>query len=207
MPQPSPAQQAIIREAAERRKPPADFIKDRTSRRQAMDERRAARRLVREQVHSRLFELLEALETGEDSDPIEVLQRCVTRADRFTEALEVLSDRLAPGGSMYPRTPEEEFILGLWGQDHLGDDAPSVVVTLLGEWTDRTVRLAKTAIECGIAERRQKLDERRAELVVDAFRLLVSRLNLTPEQQALVPAASREALTLVAESREVQEDE
>lgn len=56
-------------------------------------------------------------------------------------------------------------------------------LTLLGEWSDRLVRVCAEAIKAGIEERRVRLAEQQGQLVADVIRKILADLQLTDEQR------------------------
>lgn len=71
-------------------------------------------------------------------------------------------------------------------------------LTLLGEWSDRLVRICAEAIKAGIAERQVKLAEAQGELVVGVIRKILADLNLSAEQESLIPQVVPRHLRAVA---------
>lgn len=61
---------------------------------------------------------------------------------------------------------------------------PSVWVRLLGDWSDKLVRVCAEAIRANIDERRVRLAEAQGALVADVIRTILGRLDLSPEQTA-----------------------
>jgi hypothetical protein len=57
-------------------------------------------------------------------------------------------------------------------------------LALLGEWSDRLVRVCAEAIRAGIEERRVRLAEAQGALVADVIRKILGDLDLTPAQAA-----------------------
>lgn len=73
----------------------------------------------------------------------------------------------------------------IYGPNHLGDGAPHVVYTMWSEERDRHAKLAKMAIDVGIAEKQLGLAERQADLLASIF-IRVLRdpaVGLAPHQQ------------------------
>lgn len=64
--------------------------------------------------------------------------------------------------------------------------AVNVHLAILGEWTDRLVKVCAEALKAGIEERRVRLAEQQGELVADVIKAILADLNLSPEQQAQV---------------------
>jgi hypothetical protein len=59
-------------------------------------------------------------------------------------------------------------------------------LVLLGEWSDRLVKVCQAAISAGIEERRVRLAEQQGALVADVIKAILGDLDLTPAQQAKV---------------------
>lgn len=55
-------------------------------------------------------------------------------------------------------------------------------LALLGEWSDRLVKVCAEAIRAGIEERRVRLAEAQGALVADVIRKILGHLDLTPAQ-------------------------
>lgn len=60
--------------------------------------------------------------------------------------------------------------------------APHAWLDLLGQWSDRLVKVCAAAISAGIEERRVRLAEQQGALVADVIRKILGDLDLTPEQ-------------------------
>lgn len=60
-------------------------------------------------------------------------------------------------------------------------------LTALGEWIDRVGRLSKVVLDARIDERRMRVSERQGTQIAGVIKAILSDLNLTPEQWALVP--------------------
>jgi hypothetical protein len=74
---------------------------------------------------------------------------------------------------------------GLYGPNHLGDDAPHVLVTLYLAHLERHGKIAKAAADAGVAERGQDLREAEAAVIATLIGGLLSdpRLGLSPAQR------------------------
>lgn len=62
----------------------------------------------------------------------------------------------------------------------------NVWLRLWNEERDRLTRVAAAALKAGIEERRVQLAEAQGALIADVIRRILGRLNLTPDQSALV---------------------
>lgn len=60
------------------------------------------------------------------------------------------------------------------------------LLDLYADERDRLVRMSKTTLDAGVEERRVQLAEQQGALVASAIRRILVRLNLSPEQEALV---------------------
>jgi len=69
-------------------------------------------------------------------------------------------------------------------------------LSLLGEWSDRLVKVCAEAIKAGIEERRVRLAEQQGQLVAEVIRKILGDLDLSVEQQAragnVIPLRLRE---------------
>lgn len=96
----------------------------------------------------------------------------------------------------------------VWGTTKVktgGDDrgttqeaAPSVWYVLYERERKHLVTVAAAALKAGVEERRVRLAESQGELVATVIRRILDALNLTPEQQALVPEVVPAQLRLIA---------
>lgn len=85
-----------------------------------------------------------------------------------------------------------------------GDDAgttseaaPHIAYRLLTEAQDKLAAYAAAALKAGVDERRVRLAEQQGALVAQVIRGVLAALNLTPEQEALVPRVVPEQLRLL----------
>lgn len=82
-------------------------------------------------------------------------------------------------------------------------DFPSVWVSLLQAERAHLVRAAKTAIDCGVAERAVRVAEQQGEQLARAVQEILGSLQLTPEQEANAPGVVRSVFLAMA-AREQQ---
>lgn len=75
---------------------------------------------------------------------------------------------------------------------------PSPWLSLLGEWSDRLVKVCEAAIRAGIEERRVRIAEQQGALVADVIRKILGDLELTPEQASKAGEAVPRHLRLLA---------
>lgn len=94
-------------------------------------------------------------------DPAEALLAAATAADGLVQRLQ---QELAEDERLTPAT--------LWS---------------LGEWLDRVGRLSKTVLDARVDERRTRVSEAQGQLIATAVRQILGGLELSPQQQALVP--------------------
>lgn len=75
------------------------------------------------------------------------------------------------------------------GDDHgtTQEAKPHIAYTLLVEAQDKLATYAAAALKAGVDERRVRLAETQGAAVAHAIRAILDALNLTPDQQALVP--------------------
>lgn len=72
------------------------------------------------------------------------------------------------------------------------------LVLLEAQERDRVVKYAKAAHDMGIAERHVRIAEQQAEQLADAIRRILDGLNLSPEQQQVVPQLVPSVLRAIA---------
>lgn len=75
--------------------------------------------------------------------------------------------------------------------------APHIAYRLLTEAQDKLAAYAAAALKAGVDERRVRLAEQQGALVAQVIRGVLTALNLTPEQEALVPRVVPEQLRLL----------
>ncbi len=138
---------------------------------------RAAERVQRQKAGARLMAM--GIEVG-PADPLEVLQKRLAEADAITDAAAELVSELediAPA-------------------NHHGDRKPDALVKIQGERFDRSARMAKLALDNGLAEkaleRLSRIGETQAAEMVEAFTAAMNDpvLNLTDEQKAIAKKAA-----------------
>lgn len=100
---------------------------------------------------------------------------------------------------------DEKLVWGMTRRKSGGEDRgttheskPNVWLVLLGEWQDRLVKVCAEAIKAGIEERRVRLAEGQGAIVAQVIRDILTDLNLTPKQLALVAEVVPRHLRLVA---------
>lgn len=75
---------------------------------------------------------------------------------------------------------------------------PSVWYELYMKERDHLAKVCALALKAGIEERKVKLAESQGALVAEAIRRILAALNLTPQQQAMVPEIVPQQLRLLA---------
>lgn len=121
-----------------------------------------------------------------DLDPVAGLLEVVASTWAMRRALELLVGELAPFGTpAYVETTEGprggvavDYVpaspSGIYGPDHQGDAKPHVLVSMLGDWTDRHAKACKLAIDAGIDERRVRVAEEQAAMMAAAYHEFVA---------------------------------
>lgn len=66
------------------------------------------------------------------------------------------------------------------------------------------IRASKTAIDAGIAERMVRIAEEQGNILASAIRAVLSALNLSPDQAALVPTIVPKILRSLAEDKPME---
>ena len=86
------------------------------------------------------------------------------------------------------------------GRNHAGDGAIHVAAAQFGDWCDRLVRYAKTAIDAGIAERHVRLAEAQGKLVGDLLRAIFGdpELGLSDGQRQAAEVVANRHLSVLA---------
>jgi thiamine monophosphate synthase len=84
------------------------------------------------------------------------------------------------------------------GTDTTEAAKPNVWLVLYQQERQHLVSVCKTAITCGIEERRVQLAEAQGEVVVGVIRAILGELGLTPEQAARAPEIASRHLRLVS---------
>lgn len=161
--------------------------------------RKRAARMEAEQLAAEWAERYAELEPA--VEPHDVLLRMVSRAAwlvsfygrKYRELLHVEGDNALAvvtvrerdwsgsegGGSETIRS--NDVVLHIWGR-------------LYHDAIDRAAKLAKTALDAGVEERKVRLAEAQADELADMFREFMDALGLTPEQVVRAPAALEHAI-------------
>lgn len=84
------------------------------------------------------------------------------------------------------------------GTDTVESSGPSIWYVLYTQERDRLVAVCSAALKAGVEERRVRLAEQQGDLVAEVIRRILTALNLTPEQEALVPTIVPRELRVIA---------
>lgn len=129
-----------------------------------------------------------------DISPEQALLDEVQRAAGMVAFYQARVEEMAEGGF-------GQLVFGLTKSKIGGEDGgdtfeakPSVWLQLLNEERDRLVRVCAAALRAGIEERRVKLAESQGVLVAAVIRRILTRLNLSDEQAAMVGTVVPEEL-------------
>lgn len=76
--------------------------------------------------------------------------------------------------------------------------APSIWYQLYVNEREHLVAVCSAALKAGVEERRVRLAEQQGDLVAEVIRRILTALNLTPEQEALVPTIVPRELRVIA---------
>lgn len=186
----------------------------------------AERRLERARITRTLEELLaEAEETARGKDPIEHLLDTIKHASGMVSVLRSLVGKLQPAYdwralSDQVREAEAERMSleaeyaanneeppsrlpvlhgAIYGPDHNEDAKPHVLVSMLGEWTDRLAKYSKLALDAGVAEREVRLHEEQGRLVVAVLRRVLDHYGVSaPDLPQIVGSVLRDVAALEA---------
>lgn len=138
-------------------------------------------------------------------DPHSALLGEVHRAAGVVAWLTLQVRELGADEVVWGRTKEVEgHSSGEHGGDYSSTEEGAAVhqwVQLLGQWSDRLVRVAKAAIDAGVSERLVKLEEERGRLIADLLARVIDDpdAGLSPDQrQGLRVVAARHLRALPA---------
>lgn len=122
-------------------------------------------------------------------DPFDALLGQVHEAAGNVAFLRDLVKDLPPHPTVEKDGETEELTIkkGLYGPDLNGYESPHQLLKLYNEERDRLGKLAKMAIDCGIAERQVRLAERQGEMIVNIIINVLGdpRLGLPQEKQQM----------------------
>lgn len=146
----------------------------------------AARRLEVEAMETEVRNLI-AFESFEGvSDPLEVLAELAARALATERALAARVNELASDDRLRYKAAGA------------GTEQLRAEVALWERWHSVAARHAETLAKFNFEDRRVRLSERQGDLIATALRTIFVRLQLTPEQEALVPTVVPEELRRLA---------
>lgn len=78
-----------------------------------------------------------------------------------------------------------------------GETFDASQIDALGDWLDRVGRLSKLVMDARLDERQARRDETFGRMIVEAIKGVLAELNLTPEQQLLVPLVVPRQLRII----------
>lgn len=102
-----------------------------------------------------------------DVNPIEALMACISEAAYWVASMRYMTDQL---GEVY-------------GENHLGDGAPHVLMEMLGKWTDRLAHYSKLAVDAGLEARMIRVAEQQVEVFVRAVEAGMTAAGISPAQR------------------------
>lgn len=150
----------------------------------------AEKRLARQEAVAAVAKLGLPVDVSPDAALLAEVQRCAGMVAYYQARVEEVA---AQGAEALA-----------WGHTRTkigGDDSgttyearPNVWLQLFNEERDRLVKASSAAIKAGIEERRVKLEEQQGIAVAAVIRRILSRLNLSDGQTALVPTVVPEEL-------------
>jgi len=111
-----------------------------------------------------LLEGDEVVET-EESDAAREIRELEFDADRRVSLDPEDDDISGPRENLIESYVTGPIGVSIYGPDHLGNLSPHVLFKMYNDERDRLVRFVKIAIECGLAERQQKLAEDQSRLI------------------------------------------
>lgn len=123
--------------------------------------------------HAReLDELLaEQLAGVEIVDPVAAVLEVVRRTWAWRRVLEMRA------GELMDRTDLDGGEPAIYGRNHLGDQAPHVLFTMLEKATAQHLHACKVAIDAGVAERALRIEEDKLDLLAGMVRGIVTELG------------------------------
>lgn len=89
----------------------------------------------------------------------------------------------AAGNVAFLRERVQALQVGVAGPDHLGDGRPHVLVIMYGEERDRLSKIAKMALDAGIAAKFVAIAERQADAIVEVINAVLDGLGLDDIQR------------------------
>lgn len=186
-------------------------------------------RAQRLELEMRMREML--ADAGRDPDTLdpthELLQVLADAAAMREVLLRLVAELVPEGTEAYVERPEgrdgrelePNYVpadpAGVYGPDHKGDGKPHVLVTMLGDWSDRAARYAKMAVDAGIDERRVELAEEQARqaagwlrswasVMIDRTRELGAPVELVDALTGELPGLLRRAIEQAESSQLIE---
>ncbi|HZQ85825.1 MAG TPA: hypothetical protein VFA83_13345 [Acidimicrobiales bacterium] len=133
--------------------------------------RKARRRMEQLRLEGEIGALLEEIGV-EAAHPVDVLLDVVHQA----HSMATLCGWLVAGLSSSPTDADGKATEAIYGDDHLGDARPHVLVEMHRKWLETAARSSKLAIEAGVAERQIRLAEEQAGQLAAVLRNVTSEL-------------------------------
>jgi hypothetical protein len=89
----------------------------------------------------------------------------------------------AAGNVAFLRERVQALEVSVAGPDHLGDGRPHVLVVMYGEERDRLSKIAKMALDAGVAAKFVTIAERQADAIVSVINAVLDGLDLDDAQR------------------------
>jgi hypothetical protein len=147
----------------------------------------------------------------EHVDPYEVLRTMIDvtehRHGQLVSMIQFLTDEMDPDtepGSDTALRRQIEALVGVVARKSDGDDGEVIgeyrreLVKAEAEERERATKFAAIALQAGLEERRTRIMEAEARVLVAMFDRFAAGLGLTPEQYGRVPAVAERVLRLAA---------
>lgn len=127
-----------------------------------------ARRLHAAAIETKVAATIAAYDGVDTVDPLNGLLEVVARTSIWVQLLGAMVGEL----DTKPEVGDAGGITNaaVYGQNHLGDGAPHVLVDMYGQWLERHARACKLALDAGIDERRIQLQRDQVEIAVTVIR-------------------------------------
>lgn len=137
-----------------------------------------------------------------EQHPLDGLLEVVRHSGAMTRMLAGLVGELAThpneAAESWSMNEDGELVIqregALYGPDHMGDAAPSVLVHLYGVWSDRYARACKLALDANIDERLVRNAEATSETLFAALGKALEAADLTPVQRGKLRGALAQEL-------------
>jgi hypothetical protein len=107
-------------------------------------------------------------------------------------------------GAAVPRDPATALLAAAQDADSIlqrikltigrDQELTPALLTALGDWIDRTSRVAKLVVDARIDERRTRLSEQQGRILALTIQAILGRLELSPAQRDLIPVVVPEEL-------------